>query len=65
MLETIKLLCNPKKLITNKQKSENLPSPKVIEVVLVQYSTKKHLRYFIILHQINLMLMYQILHQVI
>ena len=65
MLEAIKLLCNPKKLITNKQKNENLPSPKVIEVVLVQYSTKKRLRYFIILHQINLMLMYQILHQVI
>ena len=49
--ETMKLFASPKQLIDKTKHGENVPSLEVAEVVLINQS----LRYYILLHLINLM----------
>ena len=54
---TTKLLGSTKKLIDKTKNGKSVPSLEVVGAVLVQYdlSTKISLRYYIVLHPINLM----------
>ena len=61
MLETLELFGSPKKLIEKARNGENLPCLEVVKVVLVQYNLvdnkyQESLKYYTLLHQINLMI---------